>query len=133
LRKLDQRIRAAGWTINLTGVNLTVDMVQRATGEVFRLAIVADEYPLMPVAVHFLPALQRPAEAKWPFDGNYVFRTNGSRPFVCLSGIRSFVPDSTDALKYLGTEEIHIGAVLGNLDKALNDPRCTGAVYLPLK
>lgn len=133
LQRIERRIVELGWQVRLYGTVVTVEMRHRPTGEVYRLCVVADEYPLIPVALHFLPVPPRPGELKWPYDGNFVFRTNAPRPFVCLSGVRTFVPDPTATVTYLAIDEIHIGAVLTNLDRALHDSRYQGPVFLPIR
>jgi hypothetical protein len=133
LQRVERRIAELGWRVRLNGTVVTVEIRHRLSGEVYRLSVVADEYPLIPVAIHFLPVPPRVGESKWPYDGNFVFRTNAPRPFVCLSGVRSFVPDLTATITHLADDEIHIGAVLTNLDRALHDSRYHGPVFLPIQ
>lgn len=132
LSRIAKRADELGWRIEQHGTVLTIQMVHRPTGEIYRLTVMAEEYPLLPVAVDFLPVPEAPNMAKWPDDGNFVLRTASPRPFVCLSGIRSFTPDAAETAIGVGMEEIHVGAVLTNLDKAIHDARYRGPVYLPM-
>lgn len=132
LKKIEHRIDRYKWKIGIKGEVLFVEMYHRPTRELYHMAIVADEYPLVPVAVHFLPVAPRVGEAKWPFDGHFVFRTNSNPPFICLGGVRSFIPEALETTASLGMDEINIGAVLTNIDRALHDPRYSGPVYLRL-
>lgn len=132
ITQIERRVTECGWRIKVHGTVVLVEMTHRPSGELYRLAIVADEYPLVPVAVHFLPVPPRTAEAKWPYDGNFVFRTQVPRPFVCIGGVRSFVPEDSEPQAPLGFDEIHVGSVLTNFDRAIHGPRYQGPVYLQL-
>ncbi len=126
------RAEALGWVTRVVETRLTVDMRQSKTGETYRLLVLGDDYPLVPVAVQFLPLPPRLAEAKWPFDGNRVFRTEAPRPFVCLSGVRSYVPESAEPDMQLGLDDLHVGAVLTRLQQAIDSDWCSGAIYVRL-
>lgn len=130
VKHIERHATECGWCIRVRGTVLEVELIHRPSGELYRLAMTADEYPLIPVAVHFLPVAPRGAEAKWPFDGNFVFRTQTPRPFVCLGGVRSFVPEASESQTPLGLDEIHVGSVLANLDRSIHGPRYRGPVYL---